>query len=397
MTGIWIGVPAWPSEPSRRCGAGRSNNIGWRGSSASTTIAALRCAGRRRPGRTERGLRLAGALRRFWDVRGYRAEGYEWLNSLQQAAEDDQAVTPATRAKALVAAAVLAYGLNKYDQATVRAEQGGGLCRELGDREGLGDALNVLGMVASDREDLESAVRSYTEALALYRSLGMPRRIAAIACNLGNVAFFRGDYLEAIARYEDAAGLFRALGDAIALASTLSNLGAALNMQGDLARAKDVLQESVRTAQHAGAVAEASMALGNLADVLLLLNDSAGALDLLRQSTALMQRSTDKRGTAILLGNLAEALAGVGQAGPAATICGAVLAYCTAAGVATSSAEWSGLRRALERARALLGESGFATALAKGRRLALDEAVALALAGRDSSWANAQPGVAGEP
>jgi non-specific serine/threonine protein kinase len=347
--------------------------------------------------RTERGLRLAGALRRFWDVRGYRAEGYDWLESLLQAAEDDQSVAAATRAKALVAAATLAYGLNKYDQATARAEQVRGLYRGLGDREGLADAFNVLGMVASDREDLDGAARWYSEALALYRSLGMPRRIAAMVCNLGNVGFFRADYAEAVARYEQAAGLFRALDDAVALSSALSNMGAALTARGDLARAEHALQESIRSALQAGAVVEVSQAQSNLADVMLRNGDYARALDLLRQSTAGMQRSTDKRGTAILLGNLAEAMAGVGQVGPAATICGAILAYCAAVGIGTSSAEWGGLRRALDLARARLGEPGFAAAYTAGQGRTLDEAVSLALDEHGFPSMSAPSGAAAEP
>jgi predicted ATPase len=33
-------------------------------------------------GRTESGLQLASALRQFWDVRGYRQEGCDWLEAL---------------------------------------------------------------------------------------------------------------------------------------------------------------------------------------------------------------------------------------------------------------------------------------------------------------------------
>ena len=53
------------------------------------------------------GLRLAGALWRFWEVRGHLAEGQAWLNEMLRRA--GAAAEPAVRAKALLGAGVCAY------------------------------------------------------------------------------------------------------------------------------------------------------------------------------------------------------------------------------------------------------------------------------------------------
>ena len=69
------------------------------------------------------GLRLAGALWRFWRARGYLGEGRAWLDAaLAQAAErpDGAAGAPGAllRAKALKGASVLARDQGDYRRAT---------------------------------------------------------------------------------------------------------------------------------------------------------------------------------------------------------------------------------------------------------------------------------------
>ena len=58
------------------------------------------------------GLRLAGALWRFWEVRGHLAEGRTWLSEMLRLAGPD--AEAAARAKALLGAAVCAYYLRDF-------------------------------------------------------------------------------------------------------------------------------------------------------------------------------------------------------------------------------------------------------------------------------------------
>ncbi len=324
------------------------------------------------------GLRLAGALRRYWDIRGYSGEGSEWLETLLRMDDAAGAATPAARAKALVGSATLAYSLNSYDRATVRAEQGRALCRDLGNLEGVADCLNVLGMIASDKEDLDGATRLYEEALALYRPLGIKHRIAAMLCNLGNIAYFRGHYEQAIATYADALDLFRAIGDSVALAATLSNTGAAYRELGRLDLATKALEESLVHARLSSAAVETAHVLNNLGDVAFRGGNFARSADLMRLSAELFQECGDRRNVLASLVVLSEALIGLGQYERATCLAGTVAAQCEELGIAAAGSEWSGLQRSVQAAREQLGEKREADARDRGRRLTLEQAVLLA-------------------
>jgi predicted ATPase/DNA-binding SARP family transcriptional activator len=324
----------------------------------------------------ESGLKLACALRRFWDVRGYRREGLEWIEALLRLDGGKQA-TAATRAKAIVGSAILSYALNNYRRATERAEQGYALCEELGNREGMADTLNVLGMIASDQKELDRAATHYANALALYRSLDKKRRIAAMFCNLGNVAFFRGEYRRAIEMYENARDLFLDIGEAVALAMTLSNMGAAYRELGDLAQATAMLEESARYARQAGAHSELAHALNNLGDVAFRSGDYTRSIDLMRRSAELFLQSGDSRNTLVSLVILAQALIAVEQEDHAGCLCVAIIGQCQALEISTTGSEWAALPRTTETAKAKLGEVRWAKARALGRAITLEKAVAI--------------------
>ncbi len=73
-------------------------------------------------------LRLGGALRRFWLVRGYWREGQ---NLLERALAVRGKVAAAVRAKALIAAANLAVTRSDYERAAALCQESLALCREL--------------------------------------------------------------------------------------------------------------------------------------------------------------------------------------------------------------------------------------------------------------------------
>src|SRR5439155_23187474 len=72
-------------------------------------------------GKTEMALRFGIALERFWVVRGHRNEG---LAFLEQALEGSAGVATDVRAKALLAAARLAFIQSNYDQGEAMAQEG---------------------------------------------------------------------------------------------------------------------------------------------------------------------------------------------------------------------------------------------------------------------------------
>src|SRR5262249_11325375 len=159
--------------------------------------AALAWAGAQ--GETELGLRLAGSLGLFWDVRGYRTEGRGWLEGLlalapQAAADKDRAgdvggagVSAAARAKALVAVSNFAWRLGDDQWAQAAAAEGLALARGQQAGWAAGVALNMLGVIAWDRGDLEQATAYLEESVARLRAAGEPGLAAAYRTTVGAV------------------------------------------------------------------------------------------------------------------------------------------------------------------------------------------------------------------
>ena len=142
---------------------------------------------------------LAGALFRFWYVRGYFGEGRGGSPALLAREPTERA--PATRAKALHAA-----GAWRGGRATIRPpalhEESLAICATRRP-EGIAAALSNLGLVAFDEDDYPSARAMSEESLAIQRELGDRRGIADSLNNLAIVASDQGDYATARASYEE--------------------------------------------------------------------------------------------------------------------------------------------------------------------------------------------------
>src|SRR5205807_5966207 len=118
----------------------------------------------------EIGLRLGGALWRFWETRGYLAEGRKRLGRLLAISKgSDQSKS---RMKALYAAGVLADTQGDYQVARTLFEENLAINRALGDRWGIANSLNNLGIAAVRNHDYAAARSLYQESLAVWRELG---------------------------------------------------------------------------------------------------------------------------------------------------------------------------------------------------------------------------------
>lgn len=147
-------------------------------------------------------LRLAGALWRFWYIRGYYAEGANWLNQVLTLPID----APAHRAKALLGAAELAWaqGESSLRRAGDLFEQAEELYRQLDDSAGLARVLRGLGAVARAESKLDAAQQWYQESLGIHRELNNRSGIIDSLVSLGLVAYGKGDLDSAYAFQDEA-------------------------------------------------------------------------------------------------------------------------------------------------------------------------------------------------
>jgi predicted ATPase/transcriptional regulator with XRE-family HTH domain/Tfp pilus assembly protein PilF len=261
--------------------------------------AALGWAQGRRDG--ELGLRLAGALWRFWYLRGYLGEGRCWLEA---ALTGTVQTSLAARARALNGAGNLAERQGDYGRAAAFHEESLALRRALGDMQGIAHSLGNLGNLAHRQGDSRQAAALYEEALALYRELGEMASIAIALSNLGSVAFEQDDYGRAATRYEESLALYRALGDKIGSAASLTGLGKVASLRGDYGRASALHEESLALGREVGYTYGVAQSLSNLGELAYLQGGYGRAVALLEESLALHSEHEARDEIAVALNTL---------------------------------------------------------------------------------------------
>ncbi len=192
---------------------------------------------------TGAGLRLAVDLSRFWQVRGYSTEGFEWLKG---ALAHNGGVLSRLRAQALNFAGLLAANLGNFNASAQLCAESLDLFRELGDRRGISGSLINLGEAIKGQGDLRGATALFEEGLVLAREIGSKRGTAVALKNLGWVARIQGDYTRATVLLEEGSALLKEVGDTRGVAQSLMNLGGLAWERGDYGQATSLLEESLR-------------------------------------------------------------------------------------------------------------------------------------------------------
>jgi non-specific serine/threonine protein kinase len=178
-------------------------------------------------------VQLAGDLWALWLYRYHALEGGTWLNrALARGGVPDP-----VRARALEAAANVAWFLGDVERmAELHGEQLS-LARSMADDVGVGSGLCGLGDVALFRGDFARAAALLTEAYDLFQEQDHAALTAFTMYRLGVVAFAQGDLDRAAIIQEEAIAQYRALDDPWGTAMALDALGAVARDRGDLAGA----------------------------------------------------------------------------------------------------------------------------------------------------------------
>jgi predicted ATPase len=275
--------------------------------------------------------RLAGALARFWLMRGHAREGSERLERAVAAAD---LPTPA-RLKALNGAALL---------------------------------------VQTDRQR-----RHATEALSLAEALGDRAATAHAKLALAAAAASGGDMAAGRTLYEEAAELFRELGDEHMLLVTTRGLAWATITLGDLERGRALHEENLQRARALGNTRIEAITLGALSSYLIEEGRFDVALPMLLESHRLHEQLNDPLQTAFDLFRFAMLLTEAGTTEAAATVLAAADARAADAGVELRSWDPTAVADLLAKQREQLGADAFEAAWEHGRELTAEQAFALAL------------------
>lgn len=357
----------------------------------------------------ESGQRLAGALWRFWAVRGHWSEGRRWLEGLPSADDEGQrtedSLVPSSvpaprsfRAKALFVAGVLAWLQSDYAAARSWHEEslarwrevigaagpfGGSQATsaaEVSARRGLAYTLTYLGLAQMRQGDYASAGSLCEESLALFRALGDKWGLATTLNYLGGMALNQGDHAAARSRLEEALALGRELGDRTLVAVSLNSLGELARDQGDDARAAARYEESLALRRELGDKGDIASPLHNLGYVALRQGDQTRAAALFRESLILTREAANDEGIALCLMGLASVSAAMRQLERAARLFGAAERLFEARGAVLNRPDRAEYERNVAAVRSALSTARFAQAWAEGRAMTVEQAVAYALA-----------------
>jgi predicted ATPase/class 3 adenylate cyclase len=289
-------------------------------------------------GELDIGLRTASAIWRYWHYWGVPREGRDWVQALL----DKPGAPPelASRAKGLAALASLTYWLGDMSRADDLYAQALDIYRQLGDEARVTETIDAMCWTAVGQGDFEAAMARVQEAMERYRSLGDRAGVARMNAWLKTGGFFAGFGVpadEALAASHEVVVTEREQGNAWNMINAQGEIAGVYRRLGDIPRALAAFR----------ATAELYVGLGYLGMLpwlkfLASMEISRGDANRAATLAAIAQRAVEELG-----GELPEEITQVGNP--------------------------------LEDARGLLPEEAFVAAVAKGRAMGFDEAIAYAL------------------
>ncbi|MFI5113974.1 MAG: tetratricopeptide repeat protein, partial [Terriglobales bacterium] len=324
-------------------------------------------------GDAEWGLRLGAALFRFWEMREYLAEGRGWLGKLLKLAA--AAAPTKARARALLAAGVLAGEQGDYASADVLTQESLDTARQLRDKQGAAVSLNALAVNARNRGDVPVARSLFEESLVLWRELGDQKAVARSLSNLANIVKLQGDNVRARSLYAECLSIFQGLGDRTGVAWSLNYQGDVARDHGDCAAARTLYEQALAIFRELGdrwGIAGTLADLGNLAREQ---GSYPTACSLYRESITIFQELDHKRGIARLLECFACSAAAQLETGRSLRLAGAAAALRQTIGAPLTPAEQAKLEASLHPARQALTNTVGVTAWLEGWALPLEKAI----------------------
>lgn len=272
----------------------------------------------------ESAAKLATGIGRYLEIRGYITEAKRWFKDILEGKDE---INPLQRSNVLNWAGTFEWISGDFPAATHFYEESLRIRKQIGDKQGIANTLNNLGLVAIAQDESEiginlleeglkvfkevsdkpliadallnlgSALAKYnindkgtsvlTESLDIYRELGDKRGMSMALHNLGSLANYDLDYTLGQSLYEECLVLQKELGDRRGVALTLNNLGALISYQGKSVEAEDILEQSVILHREVEDKAGLANALNNLGFIKFNLGKNETALNLQREGLTL--------------------------------------------------------------------------------------------------------------
>jgi predicted ATPase/DNA-binding CsgD family transcriptional regulator len=319
----------------------------------------------------EQALQLAGALSRFWVQRGHLSEGRRWCDEALACRD----APPATRAKALLGAALIAHDQVRFPESIALFEQTVDVARSIGDSGGAAAALAGMAFVIAKQGDFARADRIYEQALALAREAGKPWLVAHVGERRGTVLWMAGEYESAAPSFEESLEIFSDLGDRRESAFLRASLGVVGVACGQLSEGSALIEEALPALRESRSPRYLAQALLYAGEARLARRNLGGARAAYAEVLELLRPPGFVYGIMMAVSGLARVAAAEGRPGQSAKMFGAADAMAERTGGVAPALMRRAHTQAEANVRAALDRERFDAALSSGRRLTLDEAM----------------------
>jgi predicted ATPase/class 3 adenylate cyclase len=289
------------------------------------------------PATVELGLRIAGSLSRYWEIRSYLTEGYEQCKRLLELA--GESVPPAVRAKTEFCCGRLSW--------------------------------------CQDRD--EDALRHYRTAQALYETLGMEIKVAQIEAFLGFTERNEGHNEQAKIHFDKARAMGEKLGSERVTNIALSGYSNLLAAEGDLAQARELKERCIAVFEKTGDRWLFGATTGSLGRICFLAGDLKASRRYITESLAITRDLGNNWSVPYAIEAIGDICSQENEVAKAVRLYGAASAHRESLALEFSRTEQVSYGAALERLHQGIAPEEFQEEWKKGRDLGFQAAVDLAL------------------
>jgi predicted ATPase/DNA-binding SARP family transcriptional activator len=345
-------------------------------------------------GKSDRALRLAGALSYLWALRGVLSESYKWLNDALTFAEREQQeksaalnytptpVEMAQRAKALYGATWSQLGTLDMKKGRTLIDESLRVWRALGDTWWTAVALELKALILSVGPDFEMALACLEEGIALGRQIEDPWPLAVCLIRMADAFKPRGQTALARPFLEEGVALARRLGDKSVLSEGLRELGSIYYVEGDLTAAESLTEEALAHGRALGSLGHVFLASFQLVIIACLQNDAVKAKRYSGEAWVLGKDTGSPLVALFAVLSFGLAVSVGGEAGRGVRLLAAAQALLAPFGFTITAGQddsiMKAVRQILEKARAQLGSAAFQAAWTEGQQMTMEQALALA-------------------
>ncbi len=237
---------------------------------------------------TESAHEITNFLTEYWQAKGFFREGYQTCKKLL---ELDENAEPIHKANALHNISTMLYSLANLAESEKYADEALAIFREIDDRKGIVNCLNILGVVSNmNSERSEEAFGHLNKALEISRELNIKETLANTLYNLSYTSKIKNE-IEKLKEYRyESLSLYRELGHSNKVALILASLGILERNRKNSEKAREFTEESLSILREIGDKYLESINLINLGCINMDQNDTLNAIELFDESMSISEK-----------------------------------------------------------------------------------------------------------